>query len=99
MTEMSSGPAARETSALRDRLAIDRTVLANERTLLAYLRGAMGLVIVGVTFLHFGEAGVLRHLGVAFIPSGIAAAAFGVARYRKMDRTIRAIRARLDATD
>ena len=40
---------------LTDHLAIDRTILANERTLLAYLRTALGLVVIGATFLHFLE--------------------------------------------
>jgi len=32
---------------LRDVLAIDRTILSNERTVLAYLRSALTLFIVG----------------------------------------------------
>lgn len=36
---------------LRDYLALDRTRLANERTLLAYIRTALMLVVAGVTAL------------------------------------------------
>src|SRR5512141_2328256 len=35
-------------TAIRDRLARQRTELANERTLLSYIRTAMGFFIVGV---------------------------------------------------
>ncbi|MCL4852263.1 MAG: DUF202 domain-containing protein [Bryobacteraceae bacterium] len=36
----------------RDWLAIDRTHLANERTLLAYVRTAITLFLVGTSFIH-----------------------------------------------
>lgn len=35
---------------LRDRLAIDRTASANERTFLAYIRTALALFVSGATF-------------------------------------------------
>lgn len=42
---------------LRDRLAIDRTRLANERTLLSYLRTAFMLIIAGGTAIRmFGDS-------------------------------------------
>ena len=77
---------------LRDELAIDRTVLANERTVLAYFRGALTLVIAGVTFIHFFERGILPYIGIAFIPCGLAVGIFGFMRYRKMDACIRTVR-------
>jgi len=77
---------------LRDELAIDRTILANERTVLAYLRGAISLILVGITFVHFFETGLLRYVGLACIPFGVAVGIFGYGRYRKMDKTIRDVR-------
>ncbi len=77
---------------LRDELAIDRTILANERTALAYFRSAMTLIIVGVTFLHFFEKGILPYIGIVSIPCGIAVGTFGFVRYRKMDKAIRTVR-------
>ena len=77
---------------LRDELAIDRTILANERTVLAYFRGALPLVIAGVTFLHFFEKGMLPYIGIVFIPCGLAVGAFGFMRYRKRDTSIRIVR-------
>ena len=80
---------------LRDELAIDRTILANERTLLAYLRGAVSLVIAGATFMHFVPAGYMHTLGLALLPLGLATGVFGALRHRAMDRRIRATRAKL----
>ncbi len=77
---------------LRDELAIDRTILANERTVLAYFRSALTLVIVGITFFHFFEKGILPYVGIVFIPCGLAVGAFGFMRYRKMDKSIRFVR-------
>lgn len=77
---------------LRDELAIDRTVLANERTLLSYLRAAVALFIAGITIVNFSAEGWFRAMGIACIPSGIITAVIGVARYRIMDRSIRRIR-------
>ena len=80
---------------LRDELAIDRTILANERTVMAYFRSSLTLIIVGVTFLHFADKGALPYLGFALIPFGLAVGVFGFIRYRKMNQAIRAIRASL----
>lgn len=77
---------------LRDELAVDRTLLANERTFMAYLRSALTLFIAGVTFVHFFEYGMLFYLGIAFLPLSAAVAAFGMLRYRKMNKAILTIR-------
>lgn len=81
---------------LRDELAIDRTILANERTILAYMRSALTLVLAGVTFLHFIEAGALRYVGMLCVPLGLALGLFGWLRYRRMDAGIRIVRQRLE---
>ena len=77
---------------LRDELAIDRTLLANERTLLSYLRSAVALFIAGVTIIHFSTGGWFWVLGIACIPSGIITGIIGVARYRRMNQSIVRIR-------
>lgn len=38
---------------IADYLAIDRTIMANERTLLAYVRSAVGLLIAGLALIRF----------------------------------------------
>ncbi len=77
---------------LRDELAIDRTVLANERTVLAYLRTSLTLLIAGLSFIHFVEAGILRTLGFVFIPASIIIGIYGLVRFNKMNKMIQTIR-------
>ena len=77
---------------LRDELAIDRTILANERTMLAYLRGAITLIISGITVIHFVKTDMLYYVGISIIPIGIITGIFGTVRYRKMNNRLRAIR-------
>ncbi len=43
----------REELILRDYLAADRTVLANERTLLSYIRTSLALAAAGGSLIHF----------------------------------------------
>lgn len=78
---------------LRDKLAIDRTRLANERTLLSWLRTALVLLISGATLLKLFE-GVLamQIVGAVLIPIGFVTGTFGLLRYRKTCARISATR-------
>ena len=80
---------------LRDELAIDRTILSNERTLLAYLRSGVALVIAGVTMMHFAQEGWFGVVGAACVPAGVIAVVFGGVRYRRMQKSISLIRRQL----
>ncbi len=76
---------------LRDVLAMDRTRLANERTLLAWLRTALMLLVSGVTLIKLFEGvRTLEILGFSLIPVSILVAAWGVRRYLQTCRLIRA---------
>jgi putative membrane protein len=77
---------------LRDELAIDRTLLANERTLMAYLRSGVALLIAGVSIIHFSQGGWFWAIGIACIPAGMITGIVGVARYRRMNRSITLVR-------
>lgn len=77
---------------LRDELAIDRTLLANERTLLAYLRAGVALIIAGITMMNFSAISWFWAIGLACPPIGLITAVIGVLRFRKMNRTILAVR-------
>lgn len=71
-------------SAVRDRLAVTRTKLANERTLLAYLRTSVMLVASGATLWRLQPMGELdRFLGMATIGVGLAVAAIGAWRFTR----------------
>ena len=67
-----------------------RFSLANERTLLAYQRTAIGLVAAAVAVAHFLEDDVLAVLiaAVLLVTGGLAALG-GYHRYRGADRAIR----------
>ncbi|MFH1037653.1 MAG: DUF202 domain-containing protein [PVC group bacterium] len=68
---------------VRDHLAADRTILANERTLLAYLRLSLTLFVVGVSFIKFFQNTVLIITGCFFLPLALLAGIAGVRRYRR----------------
>jgi len=73
---------------LRDHLAIDRTVLANERTFLAYIRTALTLFVVGASLIKFFDSLPATVVGWVFIPIGLAVFAFGISRYRHVSALI-----------
>jgi putative membrane protein len=77
-----------EDAALRDQLAVYRTVMANERTLLSYTRTALAMVVVGATLLEFVEQVAFRILGLLAILLGAGLMAVGLARFRSMQRRI-----------
>lgn len=75
---------------LRDRLALDRTDLANERTLLAYLRTALMSLISGVTLIKlFADSPATVVFGYLLLPLSLLVGAWGVARFLRMRRRIR----------
>ena len=74
---------------IQDRLAMDLTSLANERTLLMYVRTALGFLAAGVALIHFFENPWMVVAGWALIPLGFACAIFGVARYNHVRNVLR----------
>ncbi len=76
---------------LRDRLALDRTVLANERTLLAYARTALALLAGGVTLLHLVDETWATTLGIAALPLSVFVGAYGAWRFVRTRRRLRAV--------
>jgi len=66
---------------IRDKLAMDRTKFANERTFLAYIRTAMTLVLGGFSLTQFFENDIYKLIGLLFIPLGILAGFYGLQRF------------------
>ena len=67
-----------------------RFSLANERTLLAYQRTAIGLIAAAVAVAHFLEDGTIAvTLASVLLASGAVAAIGGYRRYQAADRAIR----------
>ncbi|HEY3393756.1 MAG TPA: DUF202 domain-containing protein [Lacipirellulaceae bacterium] len=74
---------------LRDHLALDRTRLANERTLLAYIRTAFMLIVAGATALKlFVETPAVVITAWLFIVMGVIVAVFGAWRFESVRRRI-----------
>jgi putative membrane protein len=68
-----------------------RFSLANERTLLAYQRTAIGLIAAAVAVAHFLDEGALAlSLAGVLLVSGAVAAIGGYRRYLAADKAIRA---------
>jgi putative membrane protein len=73
---------------LRDRLAVDRTVLANERTMLGYVRTAMAFLALGVSFLHFLQGIYAQIAGSVFMAVSLPLLAVGAVRYLQVRRDL-----------
>ncbi|HDL02879.1 MAG: DUF202 domain-containing protein [Deltaproteobacteria bacterium] len=67
---------------LNEQLNAARTILANERTLLSYIRTALALFIAGLTFVRFFDNRIIEIIGWVFIPLGLINLVLGIVRYR-----------------
>jgi putative membrane protein len=78
---------------LRDQLAVDRTHLANERTLLAYIRTALGCAAGGAALLQFFPPhSYLVALAWLLVAAGGAMLAIGLFRFYKVRGGLNAAR-------
>ena len=73
---------------LRDHLAIDRTMLANESTFLAYIRTGLAVSAAGATVIHFAVTEFSDFVGGGLLFAGITIFFFGISRYNKMKKKI-----------
>ncbi|MFH1748748.1 MAG: DUF202 domain-containing protein [Planctomycetota bacterium] len=76
---------------LCDRLAIDRTGLANERTLLAYGRTGLALMIVGGSLIRFFDSLTSTLTGWLFVAAGALTIAIGFSRFLSVRRRLNAL--------
>jgi putative membrane protein len=72
------------TLSLNDYLAIDRTVLANERTLLSYVRTALTMLVIGGTCIKFFDSMWIEIVGVIFLLAALGCFIVGWRRYLRM---------------
>ena len=77
---------------LRDHLAIDRTVLSNESTFLAYIRTSLAVIAAGGTLIHFFSEFYIKLFGAFLIVCGVFIFVWGYRRFKKMDKEIKLIR-------
>jgi putative membrane protein len=69
-----------------------RFLLANERTLLAWVRTGIALQAGGLALAHISDEDSARLIGVIIVLLGVATALIGYSRYRSADRAIRSAR-------
>ena len=74
---------------LRDTLAIDRTKLANQRTLLSYSRTGFSFIVTALAIFEFSKDGTWTDIGAwALIILGVVVMIIGFITYVKMRRGI-----------
>ncbi len=75
---------------LRDELAIQRTILANQRTLLSFLTASLAVAVAGVTLIRFFEGHWAHWAGWAFLPCAAVLFTCGFKNYFSHKRIIEA---------
>lgn len=75
---------------LREYLAIERTRLANETTLLAYIRTGLYFLVAGSTFGHLVESEFWNIVGTPLVITGLIIMLLGLVRYFRLRRSIEA---------
>ena len=73
---------------LRNYLAAHRTVLANERTWLGYIRTSLTFFVAGVSFIEFFKIATLVIIGWVFVPLGMVCLVIGLWKYLKVRNMI-----------
>ena len=68
--------------------SLERTILANERTLLAYIRTAFSSLLVAILLLKFLENGITDYLGMIFLILSFIIIALGVIYYFMRKKTL-----------
>jgi len=81
---------------LRDELALDRTLMASERTMLSYLRTSLGLLVVGGTVVKLNLMGspiADTVVGVISFALALFLTYIGITRHLTLLRSMRPLRA------
>lgn len=71
------------------RLAIDRTHLANERTMLAYTRTALALIGLGAFIIHFNDEKYSIVFGILLFVIALIYLIVGAVKYHKYNERIK----------
>jgi putative membrane protein len=66
---------------IKDPLSADRTILANERTFLAYIRTAVTLLVAGLSLISFFPSNLVKFIGILSLVPTIIIFSVGARRY------------------
>mgnify|MGYP005753157525 CR=1 FL=1 len=78
----------RKNAEIRDQMATQRTIFANERTLMAYLRTAITVAAGGFAAIKFSNDLYLKLVGAVLLPIGVILAVYSFVRYRNKQKLI-----------
>lgn len=76
---------------LRDYLAIERTRLANERTLMSYIRSSLYLLLGGIAFFQLKEFPNFRYLAILSLVFCVIFFVIGVYRFTLLKKSLKAL--------
>jgi putative membrane protein len=74
---------------LRDYLALERTKLANERTLLSYIRSSLYLLLGGIALIQLEGFESIKFLGYVSLSLTILFIIIGIYRFQKLNKQLR----------
>jgi putative membrane protein len=74
---------------IREHLALERTKLANERTILSYIRASLYLLIGGLALLQIKEYEHIKWLGYLSLFICVAFIGIGIIRYIALNRKLK----------
>lgn len=74
---------------LRDYLAIERTRLANERTLLSYIRSSIYLLLGGLGFLQIKDFENIKYLGYLSLAFSLIFLWIGIYRFMLLKKSLK----------
>ncbi len=74
---------------LRDYLAMERTKLANERTLLSYIRSSLYLLLGGIAIIQLEGFESIKFIGYISLGLTVLLAIIGIYRFQKLNRQLK----------
>lgn len=74
---------------LRDYLAIERTRLANERTLLSYIRSSLYLLIGSIAFFQLKEFPNFKYLAIVSLVFSLVFFVIGIYRFTLLKKSLK----------
>jgi len=74
---------------LRDYLALERTKLANERTLLSYIRSSLYLLLGGIAIIQLEGFESIKFIGYFSLGLTILLVIIGIYRFQKLNKQLK----------